>query len=808
MQVTEELFQKELKLEQDMLDCGVDRYKESIRAAQQHDRGADTQYGTRLLSEYCAAVAEYIRAQLEIKHKAGPKQKALGLIARVPPDKAAFIGLKVLLNYLASDMKLTPMCLKIGGMIEDEIRFKAFKDANPEYFKSIVDDFKRKGSRDYGTMHRIFTRHAINQGVLFQEWTLDERTQVGAKVIEAILAVTDLVESAYVNTRKTTTAYLVPTEEAINWVTKFIDRNASMHPVRGPTIIPPDDWVTNDQGGYWLPELRAKTKLVKTSHPLAKERLRNISETVLNAVNALQRTEWVVNQPVLDVLKEVWRSGLEVGIPKSTPIPLPECPFPPDKKTSSMTPEELLVFKEWKFNVTQLRSDDKERLSKCFEVQRVIRMASEYQGAPLFFVYQCDFRGRMYPSSSALSPQGGDFNKALLKFSRGKALGEQGIPWFLIHGANCYGIDKVSFDDRIKWVNEHSDRILAFSKDPLGMLEFWKSADKPYQFLAWALEFKEFSEQGPSFVSYIPVGLDGTCNGLQNYSAMLRDPVGGKAVNLVPADKPSDIYAEVSKVLSIKLLQETDPKYDHWKKYLKDCGGCFPRGLAKRPVMTLPYGVSMHSCRDYVAQFCVENKVFPKNTTFAQATIINPLLWAAIGEVVVKARQAMDWVKEVAVLTSSSSKPMTWYSPAGFPVVQDRRKTVDKVVNTTIAGRVRLVVRFDTADQDGRKQAQACAPNFVHSCDAAHAMFTLNAAMKAGIQDFEFIHDDFGTHAADIPVFSKLIREEFVKMYTTSSPLQELKNCVELDTGVRVPEPPIPGMLDLNQVLDSPYFFS
>ena len=51
----------------------------------------------------------------------------------------------------------------------------------------------------------------------------------------------------------------------------------------------------------------------------------------------------------------------------------------------------------------------------------------------------------------------------------------------------------------------------------------------------------------------MPIALDGTCNGLQHYAAMLRDEVGGKAVNLVPSDKPSDVYGDVAKIVRDKL---------------------------------------------------------------------------------------------------------------------------------------------------------------------------------------------------------------------------------------------------------------
>src|SRR3546814_17064020 len=46
-------------------------------------------------------------------------------------------------------------------------------------------------------------------------------------------------------------------------------------------------------------------------------------------------------------------------------------------------------------------------------------------------------------------------------------------------------------------------------------------------------------------VSRIPVALDGSCSGLQHFSAMLRDEEGGAAVNLLPAERPQDVYKGV-----------------------------------------------------------------------------------------------------------------------------------------------------------------------------------------------------------------------------------------------------------------------
>ena len=41
-----------------------------------------------------------------------------------------------------------------------------------------------------------------------------------------------------------------------------------------------------------------------------------------------------------------------------------------------------------------------------------------------------------------------------------------------------------------------------------------------------------------TFISRLPVQIDGSCNGLQHYAALGRDLDGGFSVNLLPSDRP------------------------------------------------------------------------------------------------------------------------------------------------------------------------------------------------------------------------------------------------------------------------------
>src|SRR5205085_2963858 len=104
-------------------------------------------------------------------------------------------------------------------------------------------------------------------------------------------------------------------------------------------------------------------------------------------------------------------------------------------------------------------------------------------------------------------------------------------------------------------------------------------------------------EQGPEFRSHLPVSMDGTCNGYQHLSAMGRDPIGGRATNLVPGHKPADIYQEVADQVSRRI--ERDAENAGGREASRDeqeaarqLLGKINRSVAKHATMTTPYGVT------------------------------------------------------------------------------------------------------------------------------------------------------------------------------------------------------------------------
>ena len=113
---------------------------------------------------------------------------------------------------------------------------------------------------------------------------------------------------------------------------------------------------------------------------------------------------------------------------------------------------------------------------------------------------------------------------------------------------------------------------------------------------------------------------------------------------------------------------------------------------------------------------------------------------------------------------------------------------------------------------DKMKQRNAAAPNFIHSLDASHLMFSVLAGLENGIEDFMLIHDSFATHASDTENFSYLIREQFVAMYEHFDVMQRLYNSAysQLNDKSRMDMVEIPerGNLHLREVLVSDYAFA
>jgi len=642
-------------------------------------------------------------------------------------------------------------------------------------------------------------------------WDRQLCREIGYKAVDLFIQATGLVRLESRKQRGTKHKAMYFVRAADETLEAIMNRNSNselLAPVLLPMVVPPRPWETPFNGGYWTGAIR-RQRLVKSDSKGYLEDLASHSMPyVYEAINAVQDTAWHVNPKVLSVFRQaVEGGGAGLGLSTLAPRPLPNKPHDIATNKDART--------VYRIAASRVHADNFRLETQRIQLRKVLWVADKYADeAALYFPWSLDFRGRMYPMPLFLTPQGTEYSKALLQFAEGVPLGEQGASWLAVHGANVFGEDKVSLQDRIDWVSAHEEAIVACAVDPYENT-WWTEADKPYQFLAFCFEWQGYVEQGEAYVSHLPVALDGSCNGIQNFSAMLRDPIGGAAVNLVPHDKPSDIYQQVADVVTAGLTKfkpEEASMAAMWVSYGVN------RSLCKRPVLTLPYGATQFGMRAQVAEELQKRRLANEYVPFTDdewdaSVFIADRIWTAIGEVVVAARQAMDWLQDVARVASKSQLPIVWFAPSGFPVAQAYRKSSYKRIERTIGGaRFQPAIRVEGAKIDTRRQTAGISPNFVHSMDASHLCFTISNCLLNGVESFAMVHDSYGTHAGKVEVLASCLRTAFVDMYREFDPLTDFYNgalaMLPEDKRAMVPSTPIKGNLDLSLVERSDFFFA
>lgn len=829
---------RQMELEKLMRGIGFERVEKAVAEAKADGRESETGYGQKLLLSVVDPLSARIRQYLSealVEGKAGKHQRAAVKMKLLNPDAVAYLAAKTILDNVANRTDLQ-VAHEIGRAVEEEARFQAYHEQLPALFDTIQRDHKKRRKSKAFTK-RVLKLRLAKAGAVWEDWAERDCMQLGFKLIELFLQdERQFVIKELMTVRKSKKFHASYRLVFGPGITELIEDSkelsALLTPGFLPTVVAPKPWHAPFDGAYWTNAVDKKARrLVKTRNMNYMEELRHVEMgNVYAALNAVQETPWKINERVLDVMHEAWKLGREIGsLPSEKdwkepvqPVAKPPCRCYCDtKKEWSKTPDGQ-AWKAWRRMAHDVHERNVRGKSRRVQAAKVLWVADMFRDdAAIYFPHQLDFRSRVYAMPMFLHPQGPDYARGLLMFAEGKAItNPMARNWLAIHGANSYGIDKVSFHERVDWVRKHGTQILATADDPMANVDWWGEAENPWQFLAFCFEWSAMAANPEGFVSYLPVSLDGTCNGLQHFSAMLRDPIGGAAVNLMPSDKPQDIYARVAERVVERLnLEVCDVNLDAGVSDLAAKWLAFGvnRKLTKRPVMILPYGGTQYACRKYVEQYVLDlvmdkGQTNPFGNGLMDAVVyLSQIIWQAIGETVVAAKDAMQWLRKIARLMTQHQLPVVWQTPVGFPVRQAYPQMRNAVIEFVVDGkRIRRRVNSETDGLDRERQINGLSPNFVHSLDAAALMESVIQARHRGITSFAMVHDSYGTTAAETEALADTLRRAFVSLYQKHDVLAELRAAVveALPAGTDVPEVPASGSLNIDAVLDSRFFFA
>lgn len=756
----------------------------------------------------------------------------------------ATLSLKMTLSAM---MRRSHVANNIGGAIglelEPEVEAMAFFAD-----KNNVKRFNKSLSYRVGfSYRRIFMEHVYEGvGFNFVKHTAKERTSLGMQLLAVLVETTDFFVFQEVSEDgKTQPLQLIPTDIFLKAIAEAEDKSVSLAITYVPTIIPPKPWTSMWDGGYYGSLSQNKTLMryipyarSSQTRKLYTARLNELDlASVYSAVNAIQATAYRINKPVLEVIKHYLNVGGGVaGLATTKPLEqLPRFPHAYDEIKGN---EELLKqFKAHKKKMVEVIHKENQRKGKALRAVMILKVAEDFaKYDSIWFPMNIDFRGRVYPIPTGLNPQGDDMTKSLLQYANPVPVSAEDAPdalkWLSIHGAGLAGHDKIPLEDRVSWVEENKQNILSSAENPLDF-PWWQEQDKPWQFLAWTMEYKRALEYLDShrtlagFDCRCTIAYDGTCSGLQHYSCLLRDPVGGSAVNLIDHDKPSDIYREVSdKVLTMvkkdvmegttKGRERKDGTFGPGTKQLAEAwlAHGINRKVCKRPVMTLAYGSGQYGFADQIYEDTTrDNPHFAGVGDRQAAQYLAKLTWKAVQTTVVAAIEGMECLKKIATALAKADMPVEWLTPMGLPIQQMylARKTESfqlRLGNASTRYRIYVTTVSENEDVDRHKQATGVAPNFIHSLDATHLMMSINEASRQGCVNFSTVHDSFGTSLGEAARLRRIIRQQMVKLYTEHDPLAEfLRHAEELLGEPLDIELPEKGSLDINCILDSKFVF-
>jgi len=856
------LLSLQLDIEMSMRDEGLKKMIDNNLKIQQKNTESNTEYGHTLLVQGLERFTEGVTEWLNQPIRAGRGGRVQSKLVGGDPKVVAFIFMKYIINGISKkDMMLQSVLRHAVHNVEDEYRLKQLREDDKLLCKRLIDAHKKRQgkARRLALISGMVDEASKGNVQAWQDWDNNAVLQIGAKLLTILMETVGLVQIVTESKgKRKTVKRLVATQETLDWISQRCEKAGLTSPMYKPLIIEPRDWnLSNLTNGVYYTRHNRPVKFVKTNSKAYFDELKNSDiDVVLYAVNAMQKTAWSVNKPILKLMNEMYENQVKwcSSIPTMEKEPQPA----PLKSFDEATRQEKAAFAQ-----ERNRVDVGNRVmdSKKFAFTSMLKTASEFsQYDEFFFGYQLDFRGRVY-SVSSYNCMGPDEMKATLQFAKGKALGKDGWKWLAIHLANVGDFDKkgrptkiapiskAPFEERVQWVMDNEQWILDCVENPWENRK-WVDADKPFLFMAAAMEWQGFLEQGDSFVSHIPASMDGSCSGLQHLAMAMKCKTTAKSVNLIPNEQPQDVYQIVADKVVKKLIEDSQQPFEHWGEPVLNNMGVrvpnytelalewlkygFGRKEAKRSVMTYSYGSKQYGFKEQIIEDvmrplkreCVntcQDFPFSYDDGYRAANYVSRHLWDAVVDTVKRPAILMEWLTSTANKVaktkftmqdgSKQTMPVRWTTPLGFPVVQSYYNSDSHRVKTNIHGTLVFMTMSKETDQIcSRKSSQGMAPNVVHSWDAAHLQLCVARAKQEGIDAFMLIHDSFGTHCADTGRFGGIIREAMVEMYETSDVVHdlylELRRQLLPEDVDDLPLPPSKGSLERHVALESRYSFA
>lgn len=465
------------------------------------------------------------------------------------------------------------------------------------------------------------------------------------------------------------------------------------------------------------------------------------------------------------------------------------------------------------------KGDIMSNLSMEYLKNTILNIAEAYKDVPeLYFPIKLDHRGRMYPIPTSLNYQGSELAKALLLFARPESINlkdDVSLRYLIGYGGCCFdnGLSKKSFYKRYTWAMDNWNDIINYKTS-----DIIHKAENKILFACYCIEMVRLHEcnkdiNNQVFQTYLPIQLDGTCNGFQHLALLSNEVSLYENLNLGSGDEckdPHDFYKYIIIQILVHIktrLSEIDSSHELWDSYNRLFKIQLNRSHIKSAIMTKPYNAGDRTIAEYIAknmilarkeEVVVEGK--PKYIYWYKASddpkdiheicfkdiwlltrILNNIIYVKYPQI----KNLLNYLKDVCEIMSTQNLPIVWDLPTGLIVKQQYLKTKTKVIRPYKGKDNSISISIiDPNITNKVKQFTALMPNLVHSLDAAVVVLLYRSLinMVANYKpNFYSIHDCYCTTANNIPYLIDGLRAVYVQLYSNKGYIETFDNGIIQD---------------------------
>jgi DNA-directed RNA polymerase len=303
-----------------------------------------------------------------------------------------------------------------------------------------------------------------------------------------------------------------------------------------------------------------------------------------------------------------------------------------------------------------------------------------------------------------------------------------GLEYIKIDIANQFGHDKLTWDQRIDFVDQNINQLEALEA----------SANDP---ILYAKAVRALADAHNGAATGYMVGLDATASGIQIMAALQGCKTTACAVNLIPTGIREDVYQSVADQMTERTGRPLD------------------KATVKKPVMTTFYGSKKQP-----------EEVFGEDTTELRA------FYKTLDDML---PGAMDCMNDIQGCWQSGAHLHKWTLPDGHVASVKVMQSVDKKIEVDELNHATFTHRAYV--NQGTDTGLSLAANVVHSIDGFIVREQVRRSDRLGYK-LPTIHDSFWAH----PNFMNEVRQGYLTTMmeiAESSLLEDILNEITGSTG-------------------------